>query len=75
MGDSVSTTVQSKVPHAYNKLQQILLFIKRPPKIEIQLQHAPIERTPESPPMAIFPRMPYDTERDIFIWRTGREND
>jgi len=25
--------------------------------------------------MPIFPRMSYDPKRDIFIWRTGREDD
>jgi hypothetical protein len=63
------------MPYAYNKLQQLLLLVERPPEIEIQLQNTPIECTPKSPPMSIFPRMPYDPERDIFIWRTGREDD
>lgn len=52
-----------------------LFLIKRPAEIEIQLQHTPVERTPKPSSVSIFPRMPYDPERDIFIWRTGREYD
>jgi hypothetical protein len=63
------------MPYAYNKLRRRLLFIERPTEIEVQLQNTPIERTPKSPPMPVFPWMPYDPERDIFIWRTGREDD
>ena len=60
---------------AYNKLEQLLLLVKCPTEIEIQLQNTPVKRAPKSPPMPIFPWMPHDPERNIFIWRTCGEDD
>ena len=52
-----------------------LLLVESSTKIEIQLQNTSIERTPKPSPMTILPRMPYDPESDIFIWRTRCEYD
>jgi hypothetical protein len=52
-----------------------LLLVESPTKVKVQLQNASIKCTPEPPPMAVFPRMTNDTERDIFVWWPGSEYD
>jgi len=67
--------IQDSMTYAYDWTNHNLLLVECPSKIEIQLQYTPIKCTPESSPMPILPRVPYDPESDILIWWTGREDD